>query len=40
MKAAEKRGGGEETRACIREMVKGEPPGGFFAKILGRELAR
>jgi hypothetical protein len=40
MKAAEKRGGGVETRACTREIVKGEPPGGFFAEILGQELAR
>jgi len=38
MKAAEKNGSVAETRERIRKLVGGETPGGFIAKILGREL--
>lgn len=36
--AAERNGSASETHEHIRKLVAAEPPGGFVAKILGREL--
>ena len=38
MKAAEKNGTVMETRARVKALVAGEPPGGFVAGIIGRDL--
>jgi len=38
MKAADRNGAAAETRDCIKAIVGGEGPGGFVAKVLGREL--
>lgn len=38
MKAAEKNGCVAETRERVKKLVASEPPGGFVAMILGREL--
>ena len=40
MKAAEKSGTVKETRVRVRELVAGEPSGGFVAGILGRDLLK
>jgi hypothetical protein len=38
MKAAEKNGNVAEIRERVKELVAGERPGGFVARILGREI--
>ncbi len=38
LKAAEAHASVEETRDCIRGIIDSEPPGGFVARILGREV--
>ena len=38
LKAAERNGTASDVRERVKKMVGGERPGGFVAKILGREL--
>jgi len=40
MKAAEKCGTVTETRERVKALVAGESPGGFVARILGRDLSK
>jgi hypothetical protein len=38
VKAAEKNGNASAVRECVKKLIAKEIPGGFVARILGREL--